>query len=67
MQHPYRKILKEAKENGRKPREVDAPLIMTMNGDPVTIFEKMEIFLTRESLTKFDVEIQEEHLRTYLT
>ena len=44
MHHPYRKILKWARENGRKPSNDDARMIMTIDADPEQVFAKMKIF-----------------------
>ena len=58
--HPYRKILKWAHENGRKPLDTDARILMTMNEDPETIFRSMGIVAPDEMLQIFQKEIDEE-------
>ena len=58
--HPYRKILKWAHAQGRKPLDTDARILMTMNEDPETIFRSMDIVAPDEMLQKFREEIDEE-------
>lgn len=60
MHHPYRKILKWAKENGRKPRQDDARMIMTIDADPEMVFSEIGIFPPSGFFAKFHQEIQEE-------
>lgn len=60
MHHPYRKILKWAKENGRKPREDDARRIMTMDFDPEIVFAQMGIMVPQQLLNQFYQDIQDE-------
>jgi HAD superfamily hydrolase (TIGR01549 family) len=58
--HPYRKILKWAHAQGRKPLDTDARILMTKNGDPETIFRSMGIVAPDEMLQIFQKEIDEE-------
>lgn len=58
--HPFRKILKFAHEQGRKPQNNDARTLMTMNEDPETIFRSMGIAAPESLLKSFHLEIQEE-------
>lgn len=58
--HPFRKILKWAHAQGRKPLDTDARILMTMNEDPETIFRSMAIVAPDEMLQMFQKEIDEE-------
>ena len=58
--HPFRKILKWAHAQGRKPLDTDARILMTMNEDPETIFRSMGIVAPDEMLQTFQKEIHEE-------
>jgi len=58
--HPFRKILKWAHTQGRKPLDNDARTLMTMNEDPETIFRSMGIVAPDEMLQMFQREIDEE-------
>ncbi len=58
--HPFRKILKWAHVQGRKPLDTDARILMTMNEDPETIFRSMGIAAPDEMLQTFQKEIREE-------
>lgn len=58
--HPYRKILKWAHVQGRKPLDTDARILMTKNEDPETIFRSMGIVAPDEMLQSFQKEIDEE-------
>lgn len=58
--HPYRKILKWAQVQGRKPLDTDARTLMTKNEDPETIFRSMGIVAPDEMLQTFQKEIHEE-------
>lgn len=58
--HPFRKILKWAHVQGRKPLDTDARILMTMNEDPETIFSSMGIVAPDDLLQSFHWEIQQE-------
>ncbi|RYY02278.1 MAG: HAD family hydrolase [Gammaproteobacteria bacterium] len=58
--HPYRKVLKYAKDAGRKPRQDDARLLMTQNLPPERIFEHMGISIPLDMLEQFYRELAEE-------
>jgi HAD superfamily hydrolase (TIGR01549 family) len=58
--HPFRKILKWAHSQGRKPQDSDARFLMTRNEDPETLFNSMGIAVPDELLQSFHQEIQEE-------
>jgi HAD superfamily hydrolase (TIGR01549 family) len=58
--HPFRKILKWAHSQGRKPQDNDARILMTRNEDPETLFNSMGIAVPDELLQSFHREIQEE-------
>lgn len=60
MHHPYRKILRWAKENGRPPRQDDARQLMTINDRPEMVFNRMGIYPSDELLTQFYREIHAE-------
>ena len=58
--HPYRKVLKYAKDVGRKPRQDDARLLMTQNLPPERIFEHMGISIPLDMLEQFYREVAAE-------
>jgi len=58
--HPYRKVLKYAKDAGRKPRQDDARFLMTQNLPPERIFEHMGISIPLGLLQQFYSEVAAE-------
>lgn len=50
MHHPFRQLLKWARENGRPVRPDDARQLMTINGDIFTLAERLNIPAPREDL-----------------
>ncbi len=58
--HPFRKILKWAHAQGRKPLDTDARFLMTRNEEPEMIFRSMGIVAPAEMLQTFQKEIKEE-------
>lgn len=60
MHHPFRKILKFARENGRKPSPYDARNLMTVDADAEEVMARMEIFPPKKLLDNLVIEIQEE-------
>lgn len=68
MHHPFRQLLKWAKDNGRQPKPDDARTLMTINGDvsalattlginaPDTLIGQIELYIQEElaSLTLYD-------------
>ena len=58
--HPYRRILKWAKEQGRKPAPDDARIIMTLDEGPNRAFERLGIRPPDELMHQFFLDINEE-------
>lgn len=58
--HPYRKVLKWARQQGRSPQSDDARTLMTQSGDPVEVFAAMGIFPPEYMLAQFHADIEQE-------
>jgi HAD superfamily hydrolase (TIGR01549 family) len=58
--HPYRKILQWARQQGRSPHPDDARTIMTTLGNPTDIFSKMGIDVPSQMLSQFNDEVEQE-------
>lgn len=60
MHHPFRQLLKWARENGRTPKPDDARTLMTINGDVPKLASALGIEATDELIEQIQLHIQEE-------
>ena len=60
MHHPFRQLIKWAKENGRRPKSDDARVLMTVNGDVPTLANALGIDAPDTLIEKIQLHIQEE-------
>ncbi|HCS64879.1 MAG TPA: haloacid dehalogenase [Cellvibrio sp.] len=60
MHHPFRQLLKWARENGRKPKPDDARTLMTVNGDVPALVAALGIDAPDALLKQIQLHIQEE-------
>lgn len=58
--HPYRKIMRWAQENGRPPKPQDARTIMTQACAPAEVFAAIGIEVPTHMLSRLQAEIEEE-------
>lgn len=60
MHHPFRQLLKWARENGRTPKSDDARTLMTVNGDVPELAAALGIDAPDEMIEQVHLHIQEE-------
>lgn len=60
MHHPFRQLLKWAKDNGRQPRPDDARVLMTINGDVRVLANALGIDAPDVLIEQIQLQIQEE-------
>ncbi|PUA26855.1 MAG: hypothetical protein B0W54_20720 [Cellvibrio sp. 79] len=60
MHHPFRQLLKWARENGRQPNPDDARKLMTINSDVRELSTVLEIFAPNSLIDKIQTQIQKE-------
>jgi len=60
MHHPFRQLLKWARENGRQPKPDDARTLMTINGDVPTLVAALGIHAPAALMEQIQLHIQEE-------
>lgn len=60
MHHPFRQLLKWARENGRKPKPDDARTLMTINGDVPALVAALGIDAPDALIKQIQLHIQEE-------
>jgi FMN phosphatase YigB (HAD superfamily) len=58
--HPYRKVMQWARQQGRVPQPDDARTLMTQPGDAVEVFASMGIFPPANMLAQFHADIEQE-------
>lgn len=60
MHHPFRQLLKWAKDNGRRPRPDDARILMTVYGDISELADTLGIHAPESLIKQIQSHIQEE-------
>lgn len=58
--HPYRKVMQWARQQGRPPRPEDARTIMTLSGGVANVFSRMGIDIPDHMLRQLNSEIEQE-------
>lgn len=60
MHHPFRQLLKWAKDNGRRPKPDDARVLMTINSDVPVLAKALGIAAPDALIQQIQLQIQEE-------
>lgn len=58
--HPYRKVMQWARQQGRSPHPEDARTIMTLSGGVANVFSRMGIDIPDYMLRQLNSEIEQE-------